>query len=36
MKTMTKKERVFNALNRQEVDRPPVANPTSVATVEMM
>ena len=36
MKTMTKKERVFSALNRQEVDRPPVANPTSVATVEMM
>ena len=36
MKTMTKKERVFSALNRQEVDSPPVANPTSVATVEMM
>ena len=36
MKAMTKKERVFSALNRQEVDRPPVANPTSVATVEMM
>lgn len=36
MKQMTKKERVLAALNRLEVDRPPVANPTSVATVEMM
>ncbi|MEC7837898.1 MAG: MtaA/CmuA family methyltransferase [Chloroflexota bacterium] len=36
MKEMTKKERVISALNRLEVDRPPVANPTSVATVEMM
>ena len=36
MKEMTKKERVLAALNRLEVDRPPVANPTSVATVEMM
>jgi len=36
MKQMTKKERVLAALNRQEVDRPPIANPTSVATVEMM
>ncbi len=36
MKQMTKKERVLAALNRSEVDRPPVANPTSVATVEMM
>ena len=36
IKQMTKKERVLAALNRLEVDRPPVANPTSVATVEMM
>ena len=36
MNKMTKKQRVLAALNRQPVDRPPVANPTSVATVEMM
>ena len=36
MKEMSKKERVLAALNRQDVDRTPVANPTSVATVEMM
>ena len=36
MEKMTKKERVLAALNRKEVDRPPIANPTSVATVEMM
>ena len=33
---MSKKERVLAALNRQDVDRTPVANQTSVATVEMM
>ena len=33
---MTSKQRVLNALNGKPVDRPPVANPTSVATVEMM
>ena len=36
MKEMSKKERVLAALNKQDVDRTPVANPTSVATVEMM
>ncbi len=34
--TMTPKERVLNALNMKPVDRTPVANPTSVATVELM
>ena len=34
--TMTSKERVLNALNMKPVDRTPVANPTSVATVELM
>ena len=34
--TMTPRERVLNALARQPVDRPPVANPTNVATVELM
>ncbi len=33
---MTSRQRVMNALNGLPVDRPPVANPTSVATVEMM
>jgi MtaA/CmuA family methyltransferase len=33
---LTSRERVLNALNGLPVDRPPVANPTSVATVEMM
>ena len=33
---MTSKERVLNALNMKPVDRTPVANPTSVATVELM
>ena len=33
---MKKKERVINALNGQPVDRPPVSNPTNVATVELM
>ena len=34
--TMTPRERVMNALAGKPVDRPPVANPTSVATVELM
>ena len=33
---MRKKDRVINALNGQPVDRPPVSNPTNVATVELM
>ncbi len=36
MNEMISKERVINALKGLPVDRPPVANPTSVATVEMM
>ncbi|MEX0763037.1 MAG: MtaA/CmuA family methyltransferase [Dehalococcoidia bacterium] len=35
-KPMTPKERVLNALAGKPVDRPPVANPTNVATVELM
>ena len=34
--TMTPRERTMAALNRQPVDRTPVANPTNVATVELM
>ena len=34
--TMTPKERVMNALAGKPVDRTPVANPTNVATVELM
>ena len=34
--TMTSRERVMNALARKPVDRTPVANPTNVATVELM
>ena len=34
--TMTPKERVMNALEGKPVDRPPVANPTNVGTVELM
>lgn len=34
--TMTPRERVINALAGKPVDRPPVANPTNVATVELM
>lgn len=34
--TMTPRERVLNALAGRPVDRVPVANPTSVATVELM
>ena len=33
---MTGKERVLAALKREPVDRTPVCNPTSVATVELM
>ena len=33
---MTPRERVLSALNGNDVDRPPVSNPTSVATVELM
>ena len=34
--TMTPRERVMNALAGRPVDRPPVANPTNVGTVELM
>ncbi len=34
--TMTSRERVLAALRREPVDRTPVVNPTSVATVELM
>ena len=34
--TMTPKQRTMAALNRLPVDRAPVANPTNVATVELM
>ena len=36
IETMTPRERVLNALAGRPVDRPPVANPTSVATIELM
>ena len=36
VKSMTSRERVLAALNRQPVDRTPACNPTSVATVELM
>jgi len=36
MPEMTSRERVLAALHRQPVDRTPVCNPTSVATVELM
>jgi [methyl-Co(III) methanol-specific corrinoid protein]:coenzyme M methyltransferase len=36
VETMTPRERVMNALEGKPVDRPPVANPTNVATVELM
>jgi MtaA/CmuA family methyltransferase len=36
IETMTPRERVMNALAGKPVDRTPVANPTSVATVELM
>jgi [methyl-Co(III) methanol-specific corrinoid protein]:coenzyme M methyltransferase len=34
--TMTSRERVLAALAREPVDRTPLVNPTSVATVELM
>ena len=34
--TMTSRERVLAALNGQPVDRTPVANPTNVASVDLM
>ena len=34
--SMSSRERVLAALNRQPVDRTPLCNPTSVATVELM
>ena len=33
---MNSKQRVLSALKGDDVDRPPVSNPTSVATVELM
>lgn len=36
IETMTPKERVMNSLTGKPVDRTPVANPTSVASVELM
>ena len=36
IESMTPKQRVLNALNGKPVDRTPVANPTNVATVELM
>ena len=36
VETMTPRERVMNALAMQPVDRTPVANPTNVATVDLM
>ncbi|MDA1347973.1 MAG: MtaA/CmuA family methyltransferase [Chloroflexi bacterium] len=36
VETMTSKERVMKALAGEPVDRPPVANPTNVGTVELM
>ena len=33
---LNKKERVLNALTGKDVDKPPVSNPTNVATVELM
>ena len=36
VETMTSRERVMAALNGQPVDRTPCANPTNVATVELM
>lgn len=33
---LTKKQRVLNALAGKDVDKPPVSNPTNVATVELM
>ena len=35
MKEMSKKERVLAALNRQDVDRTPVANPTRTTNAKL-
>ena len=34
--TLTARERTLRALRGEPVDRPPVTNPTNVATVELM
>ena len=36
VESMTSRQRVLAALRRDPVDRTPVCNPTSVATVELM
>ena len=36
VETMTGRERVMNALAGKPVDRPPVCNPTNVATVDAL
>ena len=36
VETMTPRERVLKALAGEPVDRPPISNPTNVATVELM
>ena len=36
VETMKPRERVLNALAGKPVDRPPVCNPSSVLTVELM
>lgn len=36
VETMTPRERVMAALAGEPVDRPPLCNPTSVFTVELM
>ena len=36
VETMKPRDRVLNALAGKPVDRPPVSNPTNVATVELM
>ena len=36
LETMKPRDRVLNALMGKPVDRPPISNPTNVATVELM
>ena len=36
MSNLTSKERVMNVFNDLPIDRPPVCNPTNVASVELM
>ena len=36
MQKLTSKQRVMNVFNDLPVDKPPVCNPTNVASVEMM